>query len=150
MSLSGSVISSPRHRRSIKDAVAYLDQEIKLPARQRRKAIERISLAQRPRTEAKRIIRARHKEVADEIEQPDLSDVQELRAWLIRRDKGIWSPHSDYLKRMELIILTGKMDRETFVRMAATVKKKMPQSLPRWFRIQEWEADRKQERQTTA
>jgi hypothetical protein len=62
----------------------------------------------------------------------DLSDVQELRTKLIRRDYGIWSPHTDYLHRMEKDILSGDMDLVEFKRRASVLLN-MEQALSKEF-----------------
>jgi len=102
-------------------------------------------MASQPIAEAKRIV-VQHKTDRHGLElvrdrEVDLSDVQELRVKLIRRDKGIWSPHTDYLYRMERDILTKGMTKGEFKRRSATVLK-MEQPLNKKFRNAEWKLAR--------
>ena len=101
-------------------------------------------MAKQPMREAKRIDKQRKKDVAlrgvETGSKVDLSDAQVLLVKLIRRDKGIWPPHTDYLKRIELRIIEG-MTRAEFEDMAATLMN-MVQPLSKEFREAEWELSR--------
>jgi hypothetical protein len=114
----------PRRRRTERTARRIIE-EAPYPGRRRPEAYRRIRNAKQPVKEANRIISHymtnRHElELVDGPEN-DLSDVQELRAKLIRRDYGIWSPHTDYLHRMEKDILSGNMDLVEFRRRSSVV-----------------------------
>ena len=50
-----------------------------------------------------------------------LDDVQELRAKLVRRDGGVWSPQSLMLRRMDCRIASEAMTRQKFDDSAAAV-----------------------------
>ena len=71
----------------------------------------------------------------------DLSDVQELKAKLIKRDFGIWSPHSDYLRRILEDILSGNITKAEFERRSAVLLD-MAQPLSEDFRKAEWKLAR--------
>lgn len=122
---------SRQRLRTEKQALALLD-EARLPAAQRLAAVERIRAARQPLAEARRIIeRVRRLQLRGILEGDglDLSDVQELRVRLHRRDGGVWSPHADILARMERGIAAGDLDRPTFECMAATLLA-MDQAIP--------------------
>ena len=127
---------SPRRRRTINKAIEKLDRDYRLPPGERVRAIRRIKGAKQPAREAQRIIEHRRKKAVQDIgeDQIGLSDVQQIRVRIIRRDHGIWPPHEDYLGRMERMVAVGEMERENFKRMAATVLKSIPQSLSKEFR----------------
>ena len=104
-------------------------------------AYARIRKAKQPVREAKAIV-ARHRADRHKIEITrgralDLSDVQELRVKLIRKDYGVWSPHIDYLKRMEIDILSGIMTANDF-KCRSAVLMGMEQPLSDKFRKAEW------------
>jgi hypothetical protein len=143
----GITITAPpsrRRRRTLKAARDILNGSA-IPAGRRPSAYQRISKARQPVTEAKRIVDQhetdRHGLELVRDREVDLSDVQELRVKLIRRDKGIWSPHTDYLCRMERDILTKGMTKGEFKRRSATVLK-MEQWLNKKFRHAEWKLAR--------
>jgi hypothetical protein len=125
-----------RRRRTIKKARRLLDSS-SLHVDARRDAYQKVRSAKQPIKEAKRIVQhheANRLDVAAEYQRPvELSDVQELRVKLIRRDYGIWSPHTDYLHRMEKDILTTGMSWEEYERRAVVVMK-MEQPLSKEFR----------------
>jgi len=137
-------IPSPRRIRTERAARKVINSSM-IPARRRATAYQRISKAKQPVAEAKRIIeRYKTNRLGLELvhgRDIDLSDVQELRVKLIRRDKGIWSPHTDYLHRMERDILTKGMTKDEFKRRSATVLK-MEQWLNKKFRHAEWKLAR--------
>jgi hypothetical protein len=137
-------IPTPRRRRTLKTARRVINGST-IPAGRRPSAYQRISKASQPIAEANRIV-VQHKADRNGLElvrdgEVDLSDVQELRVKLIRRDKGIWSPHTDYLHRMERDILTKGMTKDEFKRRSATVLK-MEQWLNKKFRHAEWKLAR--------
>lgn len=101
-------------------------------------AVEKIRAAKQPLSEAKRIIKQEKlAAIADpDRKKIDLSDAQELRVWLMRRDKGIWNPHSDFLARLEQQIAEGGMTEGAF-REAAVILLDIVQPLPLTFRKSE-------------
>lgn len=133
-----------QRKRTIRNAVNLLDQAVSIPpGRQRSSFLDRIRNAKQPNVEAKRIIAQVRREAAKGCcandNALDLSDVQELRVKLIRRDKGIWPPQSDYLHRIERMILEGTMSTTKFQEMAGLVlnKKQFPQVLSADFQRDE-------------
>ena len=135
----GSVDSgdSPRRRRTIREAVELLD-EARLTHAKRLSALARIRHARQPKAEARRIVKARRRNVVPESanDDLDLSHVQELWAKLVRRDGGVWQPQSMLLARIERGIAGGTMGREEFERLAGVLLS-MPQMLPKSFRKRE-------------
>ena len=135
---------TPRRKRTERAARKVINGSV-IPARCRASAYQRISKARQPIVEAKRIVDQhetdRHGLGVLRGQEVDLSDVQELRVKLIRRDKGIWSPHTDYLCRMERDILTKGMTKGEFKQRSATVLK-MEQWLNKKFRHAEWKLAR--------
>lgn len=104
-------------------------------------------MSKQPVVEAKRIVDQdktdRHGLELVRGREVDLSDVQELRVKLIRRDKGIWSPHSYYLHRMERDILTAGMTKDEFKRRSAVaLNMEQPLKLRKKFRNAEWKFTR--------
>lgn len=128
--------SSKQRRRTLKKAREEIN-KAHLPPERRRSALARIHRAKQPVAEAKRIVQQYRTDRARVIVEPhqeiDLSDVQELRVKLIRRDKGIWSPHTDYLARMERKILAGEMTVEEFKKQSLVVLRMKP-TLSKHFR----------------
>ncbi len=98
---------------------------------------DRIRNAKQPKSEANRLIRRLQGELVEGVfsndNYLDLSDVQELRVKLIRRDRGIWPPHSDYLTKMEYMILDGSMTPKVFKEMSglALNRKRFPPTGPK-------------------
>ena len=117
-----------------------LDRAGCLTPSRRRNAIHRIRHAKQPKAEVKRTLwRFRQDTISGLVSNDNelnLSDVQEVRVRLIHRDYGIWPPHTDFLQRMERMILQGTMTPKIFKRMAATVldKKLFPQPLSEEWR----------------
>ena len=133
-------IPSPRRKRTERTARKVINNSA-ISARHRAAAYQRIKKAKQPVTEARRIV---EQYKADQYglelvhdRDVDLSDVQKLRIKLIRRDKGIWSPHTDYLHCMERHILSTGMTKGEFKRRSATALK-MEQPLSKKFRDAEW------------
>lgn len=131
---------TPRRRRTVKAAKKVIA-DASYPSWKRSYAYARIRKAKQPVREAKAIV-ARHRADRHKIELTsgraiDLSDVQELRVKLIRRDYGVWSPHTDYLNRMERDILSGTMTASELKRRS-TVLFGMKQPLSKKFRKAEW------------
>ena len=60
----------------------------------------------------------------------DFSDVQTIRAKLIRRHCGIWPPHTDLLARMDRLVALGDLDRDGFEALAEAALS-MPSMMPR-------------------
>lgn len=135
---------TPRRKRTIRTAKAIIDGS-SLPIGRRRFAYRSLRRAGQPVREAKRIVQQYEADVIgverDADQLVDLSDVQELRVKLIRRDYGIWSPHTDYLARMENDILTDGMSWEEFKRRSVVVMK-MVQPLEKSFRKAEYKLAR--------
>jgi hypothetical protein len=67
----------------------------------------------------------------------DLSDIQDLRAKLCCRDRGIWPPHSDYLRRIKEDLLSGKLTKAEFKRRSVVLLE-MEQPLSKEFREAEY------------
>ena len=66
----------------------------------------------------------------------DPSDVQEVRARLLRRDGGVWPPQADILHRMEREILSNTMTAPQF-KATAAMALDLPQALSETFRQRE-------------
>ena len=137
---------TPRRRRTIKSAIELLDRELRLSPDKRQQYIQLIRRASQPKREARRLIEQHRKNLArglvSDEKEIDLSDVQEVLVRLIRRDLGICSPHTNYLRRMERIILMDGMTRQEFELMAGTV---LGMKQPKWVRVflkAEWERSR--------
>jgi hypothetical protein len=124
-----------QRRRTEKEAINLLDKDGCLTPGRRKNAIQRIRHAKQPKAEVRRILWQFRQDtirgLVSNDNELDLSDVQEVRVRLIQRDHGIWPPHTDYLQRMELMIIRGTLTPEAFKRMAATVldRKLFPQPL---------------------
>ena len=135
---------TPRRKRTERAARKVINGSV-IPARCRASAYQRISKARQPIVEAKRIVDQhetdRHGLGVLRGQEVDLSDVQELRVKLIRRDKGIWSPHTNYLHRMERDIISEGMTKGEFKRRSATALK-IEQPLSKKFRDAEWKLAR--------
>lgn len=130
-------VISPYRRRTLKRAKKIIA-EGGIRGRALTEALESVRLARQPVASAKRIVECHKKkklalDVGDEV---DLSDVQEVRVKLIRRDGGIWPPQSTLLGKMERRILTEGMTPEAFKDSAAVVVG-MKQALPASFLKQE-------------
>jgi len=96
-------MKSQRRIRTEKEAVQYLNDNVSsLSSERRRSAMARIRFAKQPNVEAKRIIQKYHLDKASSIavnDQIDLSDTEELRVRLFRRDSIIEEPHISLLER---------------------------------------------------
>ncbi len=127
---------TPRRKRTLQEAKRLVDGS-SLPINKRRYAYRSLRRAKQPVREAKRIVQRyeadKHKLNKEPLRAVDLSDVQELRVTLIQRDLGIWPPHTDYLRRMELDILTIGMTWDEFERRSVEAMK-MEQALEKAFR----------------
>lgn len=79
---------SDRRRRTLREAIRIIDATIPAHSERRAKALARVRRARQPVTEAKRIVASYRRKGAPDVEIAglDLSDVQEIRARLIRRD----------------------------------------------------------------
>ncbi len=126
---------SPRRRRTIKSALELIDRDTSLSPERRRNARQRIRRAAQPNVEARRIIEQHRKEALPNFDNEtiDLSDAQELRAKLIRRDGGLWNPQRRMIKNTERQIVTEGVTKAEFKDAAATVLA-MPQVLGKGFR----------------
>jgi hypothetical protein len=134
-----STTRSRQRRRTERSAIQYLDDHTQNFAWQRPKAIARIRLARQPIAEAKRIVdqadrRAVRRALQGNDARPsakvDLTDVQELRVKLIRRDGAIVEPHASLLRRLDARIATGAMTRGEFEDAVSRIWA-MPKALPR-------------------
>jgi hypothetical protein len=126
------VPASRRRRRTVKEAIQFFDREVKLPPNARREALARIRHSKQPGREAKRLIE-RHRR--DGIPAPchssvDLSDVQELRVQLIRRDGFVCSPVTLGLSRLERQVLTENLTADEFTESSMMLLN-LPHALPR-------------------
>ena len=131
---------SPRRKRTERAARKIIKSSV-IPAGRRPVAYRQIRNAKQPVVEAKRIVNQqsvdRHKLDIVQDQEIDLSDVQELRVKLIRRDMGIWPPHTDYLNRIEIDILTRGMTSDEFKRRSA-IALNMEQPIDKKKRYAEW------------
>ena len=135
---------SPRRKRTERNAKAILN-DAPLTDQRRRAAYRHIKNAKQPIKTATKIAERALIDV-DGQEIPvgsdlDLSDVQELRVKLLRRDFGIWPPHTDYLNRMEVDILSGAMTKQEFKRRSSVLLR-MEQPLSKASRLAEQELSR--------
>ena len=128
------VTRSRQRRRTEKAAIKLLDKQIRLKALRRKNAIKQIRDAKQPLTKAKQLIRhySRSTLYKENTGSIDLSNVQELRAKLIRRDGGIWPPQSDFLYKLEIRVIEGGITEKEFQETAAEILN-VPQFLPKAF-----------------
>jgi hypothetical protein len=130
MSLKTTPRVSRSRKRTIKAAKDFLTKELRRPLM--REEVQRLRLVKQPGREARKIVdralRIEGRMVRQNGKAVDLADFQELRTALVRRDCGLYSPHSDFIRRMENIFLRDGMSRAEFDRLAGTVLK-MPQPL---------------------
>ena len=124
---------SRQRKRTEKQALELL-KDAGILAGRRRTLAARIRAARQPVAEARRIVEAAQRDAVPIGEGLDFSDVQEIRAKLIRRDGGLWPPQSDMLARLDWLIASGELDRDGFEQMAGVVLA-MPQALPKLHRI---------------
>lgn len=98
---------SRQRRRSENAAIAHLRKSTRIAERERRNAEARIRDTKRPMVKAKRIVEQFQRRAAgvDLDGRPDLSDVQELRVKLIRRD-GLVDTQG-LLHRLEVMVAKG-------------------------------------------
>ena len=115
----------PRRIRTEKEALKYLnDNAPNLLGDRRQSASARIRSAKQPNVEAKRIVEKLRLEKYSEVaanDRVDLSDVQELRVRLFRRDGGVTEPHSSLLLKLEIDILTVGVSPQEFKRHSALI-----------------------------
>jgi len=135
---------SPGRRRTEEQAKSIL-MGIGLEDRQLKGAIRRVRKAKQPIREAKRIAQRAYAAKKD-LDVPsgrklDLSDAEELKAKLLKRDFGIWSPQSDYLLRIQKDICSGNITKAEFERRSAVLLD-MVQPLSKEFRKAEWKLAR--------
>ncbi|MEL0108352.1 MAG: hypothetical protein VW802_15590 [Rhodospirillaceae bacterium] len=134
------VTRSRQRRRTEKAAITLLDKQIRLRALRRASAIKQIRNAKKPLTKAKQLIRhySRSTLYKENTGSIDLSDVQELRVKLIRRDGGIFPPQTDCLSKLEIQIIEGEVLKKEFQETAAEILN-MPQVLSKACFLLEWE-----------
>ena len=128
-----------RSRRRTESAAIELLFEVRLAPAQRRSAIDRIRRAPQPTAEAKRIVaHAAREAVRRALNGNDLrpgaevdhSDVQELRAKIIRRDGAIVEPYASLLRQLDGRIASDGVSRREFEEVASSLWA-MPQALPK-------------------
>jgi len=138
---------SPRRRRTEQDAKSIL-KGAGLQDRQMAEALRHLQTVKQPIRFANNLVqRATNAKKGMEVKagaKLDLSDAQELKTKLIKRDFGIWSPHSDYLRRIVEDILSGKITKAEFEKRSAVLLS-MDQPLSEDFRKAEWKLTRTEE-----
>lgn len=126
---------SRQRRRTIAEAMNVLA-DAGVSAAKRRTLAPRIERARQPVAEARRIVERQRRGLVRDLaisNQLDLSDVQVIRATLVRRHGRLSAVHADMLARMDRMVAAGELDRAGFERMAAAVLS-MPQALPQAMR----------------
>ena len=135
-------MKSQRRIRTEKEAVQYLNDNVSsLSSERRRSAMARIRFAKQPNVEAKRIIQKYHLDKASSIaanDQIDLSDTEELRVRLFRRDSIIEEPHISLLESLERDIIICGMTTHEFKRRSSHILS-IPSALPKRMRQAEME-----------
>lgn len=112
---------SRQRRRTVKKALALLEGADIPPGEKRRMAVA-VRAAKQPSREAhKHLDRWMQRAVPPQGGEVDLSDVEELRVLLVRRDRGIWEPQRGMLHALELRILEGNVTRREFKRVAGLI-----------------------------
>ena len=107
-----------RRKRIEREAIQLLD-GVRLTPSRRKWAISRIREARRPTVEARRIVaQAARRAVELEVDDIGHSEVQELRARIIRRDGLLDIPPAMLLARMDRIIATFGMTKDAFAQLA--------------------------------
>ena len=123
----GSTTSADRRRakaraKTVQAAITYFKSHTPGSFKGRARALDRIRSANRPLTEAKRLISTSAPEVtADAADAIDFSDVQELRAKVIRRDGILDRPQAMLLSRMDRMIANDGLSRERFTTLSAAL-----------------------------
>lgn len=135
---------SPGRRRTEEQAKSIL-MGIGLEDRQLTGAIRHVRKARQPIREAKRI-GLRAYAAKKDLDVPsgrklDLSDAEELKVKLIKRDLGIWPPHTDYLRRIQKDICSSNITKAEFERRSVVLLD-MEQPLSDQFRKAEWKLAR--------
>lgn len=130
---------SPRRIRTEQKARAII-REAPLKGDHMTEALRFVRGAKQPVREARRIVQ-RALTTKNGMEVPigaelDLSDAEELKVKLIKRDLGIWPPHSNYLLRIMKDIISGSITKAEFERRSAVLLG-MEQPLSKKFRVAE-------------
>lgn len=109
-----------RRKRTVKAALDYFESEMPGRFKGRAAAIERIRKHKRPLQEAKRSIAwLRTRDLDDTADELDFSDVQLVRARIIRRDGILDRPQAMLLARMDRAIAIGAITRRAFAALAS-------------------------------
>lgn len=112
----------PRDRkRTVKAALEYFNSNLPGRFRGRAESIRKIKDAPRPLARAKQLVEVHRTQDLGANPEIDFSDVQELRARLIRRDHVLDQPQVMLLSRMDRMIAEGGMDERTFKVLASEV-----------------------------
>jgi hypothetical protein len=126
----GSPLSKAR-RRAIKEALATLDGSVRLTPSRRHYAVHRIQQARSPKVEAKRLIQGYRQGAVALSTQPDLSDVEELRVRLIRRDHWLDPQVRRLLGVLDRAVACG-LSRSEFQRRVAVIVQLKPTMPVAW------------------
>ena len=126
--------SEIQRRRYEKTALSYFDSNMPGRFKGRSWARERIRRDPRPLKEAKRLVDwFRKQDLALESDDIDFSDVQELRARILRKHGCLDTTHDMILRRMDRLIAKDEMSQDRFETMAAAALAMKP-ALPEGFR----------------
>lgn len=121
-----------RRRKAVKAALDHFRSSMPGSFKGRKWALDKIKADKRPMAEAKRLVEwFRTQDIAFEDGGIDFSDVQELRAKIVRRDGLLDSCHAMLLGRMERMIADGGLEGDEFKRLAAAalaMKSPLPKS----------------------
>jgi hypothetical protein len=126
-----------RRRKNADSAVEYFKSAIPTKFNGKAASINKIRASARPLVTAKSLVAAYVKAglSINDTNSFSLSDVEELRVWLVRRDGVIDRPHASILHKMDVLIAKDEMDEKAFVKMAGAVKS-MPCAYPKPERLE--------------
>src|SRR5512134_961099 len=130
----GAALSRAR-RKAIKEALATLDGSVRLTPSRRHYAVHRIQQARSPKGEVKRLIRGYLQGAVAVSNQPDLSDAEEVRVRLIRRDHWLDPQVCRLLGALDRAVARGLAHPE-FQRRVAVILQLKPAMPAAWRRAE--------------